>query len=232
MQHRYSNYVVDVELMYPTLGINLKLKETTYEAAVETLSDIADSYRDHKEFISFLSESAGPLIVEAALEKDRFGFSGRSDGKGNSFHASIYSKRIKGEAQTCGRRKYEGIHEQAENIDTWDLIGEDRVCSFCGSLHPEDFKKICELVIETKGEKAEVEGSTKGYKFYAKRTGVKNAGMGGIKFYTHHVMGRDNDTFINELTLKLRTAQHISNERFKRRMKERFEDTGDKATRY
>ena len=61
-----------------------------------------------------------------------------------------------------------------------------RTCSYCGSLHADDFVEIMEQYA------AGVEGyrfstTTKGYKAYGNRPGVANASQGGIKFYADHL---------------------------------------------
>jgi len=62
----------------------------------------------------------------------------------------------------------------------------DRTCSYCGSLHPDDFAAILEGY--SKGEPGFRFGTTdKAYKRYGNRPGVQNAGHGGIKFYTWHL---------------------------------------------
>jgi hypothetical protein len=61
-----------------------------------------------------------------------------------------------------------------------------RTCSFCGSLHEDDFIDILEHYVAG-DEGYHFDPSTKGYKRYAHRPGVSNAGQGGIKFYGWHV---------------------------------------------
>jgi len=69
----------------------------------------------------------------------------------------------------------------------WDTERDGtRTCSYCGSLHPEDMTDIMYRFAQGEpGYKFEPTG--KGYKFYANRPGVRNAGDGGIKFYTNHI---------------------------------------------
>lgn len=72
----------------------------------------------------------------------------------------------------------EGSHWRAEADGT-------RTCSYCGSLHPEDWVDIMEHYAA--GDPGYHFGTTdKSYKVYANRPGTRNAGMGGIKFYGHH----------------------------------------------
>ena len=74
---------------------------------------------------------------------------------------------LKKERQTCGRRMFDlGPWEREEGLDDWKgkggIIGQHavgRCCSFCGSLHPEDFmEKVREGWI--------VGGTDKNYKWY------------------------------------------------------------------
>jgi hypothetical protein len=61
----------------------------------------------------------------------------------------------------------------------------DRTCSYCGSLHPDDFLDIMRrYAAREAGYRFSL--TTKSYKAYASRPGVQNASEGGIKFYGHH----------------------------------------------
>lgn len=63
----------------------------------------------------------------------------------------------------------------------------DRCCSYCGSLHPDDFLDIMQRYAA--GEEGyHFDLTTKSYKVYARRPGVQNASQGGIKFYGHHAV--------------------------------------------
>jgi hypothetical protein len=109
-----------------------------------------------------------------------FGFMGYS---GRDYTVNISARRERtgtGEMQTCAARKgtqYEGT----ENADEWQLVGDDQVCSFCGSLKP---SRLIELIRE-KGLGI-VDGSIKAYKWYVLRPEVPNAAFGGIKYYLWH----------------------------------------------
>lgn len=71
--------------------------------------------------------------------------------------------------------------------DHWQIAPNgDRTCSFCGSLHEEDFVAIMEDYAEGL-EGYHFEPTSKGYKVYAHRPRVGNASDGGIKFYGWHV---------------------------------------------
>lgn len=87
--------------------------------------------------------------------------------------------------QTCPRRMSEvGPWEYKEGLDTWEQVGNDRVCSFCGSLHPEDFEAVLKRVIED--ETCSILQSDKSYKVYVNRPEVPNASAGAIKYYKQH----------------------------------------------
>lgn len=102
------------------------------------------------------------------------------------------------ESMTCGRRGEisdpNGVFKILEGPDHWDKFKSNgnRVCSYCGSLHPEDFLRLVKESA-TAPEDAlfrsvvEVEPSDKSYKIYVHQPGVRNAHEGGIKFYTHHL---------------------------------------------
>lgn len=109
-----------------------------------------------------------------------------------SIRISAYRKTIKtGEMHTCPRRMSDyGPWQREENLDEWNIIGDDRCCSFCGSLHPD---RVIELV-EQHGF-AIINGSDKCYKWYIHQPNVPNAGFGGIKYYRHH----DTEEFIKKL---------------------------------
>lgn len=147
---------------------------------------------------------------------ERFGYSSSSKGgeDGYTFHLNTYIPTEKGtEFHTCprGAESFGPLADRAKE-STWDKVGEDRVCSYCGSLHPEDFEKIVDLCIESKGEKAEVEWSTKGYKIYARRKDTVNAGQGGIKFYTQHVFAMEQPAqaeYIKRTEPKIQQAHKI-----------------------
>lgn len=91
----------------------------------------------------------------------------------------------------CPRRAENTVtSSQFPEEDTWRKVGRDRCCSYCGSLHPDDFFAICREASKPDGA-AEVEGTDKGYKLYARWSDTGNASKGGIKFYTHHFRDED-----------------------------------------
>lgn len=106
-------------------------------------------------------------------------------GGSNVINTSAYRKRIKGEEiHVCPRRE-ESLFTPS-NMDSWDKIGEDRVCSYCGSLHPEDLNEL----VKEQGIKV-LELSDKSYKLYINRPNIHNATQGAIKFYKQHWINED-----------------------------------------
>jgi len=104
------------------------------------------------------------------------------------------------EPMTCGRRRENGmdvagpLFGSGTGLDRWEKFKSngDRVCSYCGSLHWEDFKLMVKASAEAPEDAAldecvQIEPSDKSYKIYAMWPGVKNAHEGGIKFYTPHI---------------------------------------------
>jgi hypothetical protein len=92
------------------------------------------------------------------------------------------------EAQTCPRRVTEiGPWKQDPNLDHWQKVGNDRVCSFCGSLHPDEFETFLHQYLADKTGEIHLETTDKPYKVYARRPGIANAGEGAIKFFKWHV---------------------------------------------
>ena len=143
------------------------------------------------------------------------------------------------EPMTCGRRVEDGMDREdspfrhvkpGKGLDFWQKFktNGDRVCSYCGSLHPEDFFAFVKQSGEAgpdapRNAQPEIEPSTKGYKIYVHRQGVRNAHEGGIKFYTHHLPHDENgkikvDPALNE-AFKLAVA--ASNARFRRMLQQR-----------
>ena len=109
------------------------------------------------------------------------------------------------EKMTCGRRVENGMHvgdipfrDIGPGPDHWDRFKSngDRVCSYCGSLHPDDFMRLVKASAEAAEDATEcvnIEPSDRGYKIYVRQPGVQNALDGGIKFYTQHLNGKPTD---------------------------------------
>ncbi len=96
------------------------------------------------------------------------------------------------ERQTCPSRLNDfGPWERIEKIDFWrSMTNGDKVCSFCGSMHPDS---VLEAVRQYGSQS--IEKSTKSYKWYINRPGIDNVYGGGIKYYRAH----DTQEFVEEL---------------------------------
>lgn len=118
------------------------------------------------------------------------------------------------EKQTCPRRLGEGgPWDRGENLDYWERIGGDRVCSFCGSIHPADFERFLDRVIEDPDVNVRLEQSDKQYKVYLHRPGVSNAGQGAIKYYKQHTRQLD-DKSVARLQSKYARAFDVSRDKW------------------
>lgn len=105
------------------------------------------------------------------------------------------------EPMTCGRRAENGMDRpdspfknSGRDLDRWLRFKSNgnRVCSNCGSLHPDDmFALVQQCVLAPMdavwNSVVEIEQSAKPYKIYVWQPGVRNAHEGGIKFYTQHL---------------------------------------------
>lgn len=136
------------------------------------------------------------------------------------------------EKQTCPRRMGEwGPWKKERNLDYWRKVGPDRTCSFCGSMHPQDFMAFLQRVID-EGDDVRLERSDKRYKIYLHRPGISNAFDGAIKFYTQHLTQLDAATMSRFENL-FGTAHALSLEKWRRyhevqreRIKARLKETG------
>ncbi|KRS17544.1 hypothetical protein [Roseovarius indicus] len=91
--------------------------------------------------------------------------------------------------------------------DTWIRCPNgDRVCSFCGSLHPEDFERLAKEAAD-KDSSTFIDPTTKQYKWYVRRDEVPNASAGGIKFYSWHA---PTDEVRNRINAVLPEAVRVS----------------------
>lgn len=87
------------------------------------------------------------------------------------------------ERQTCPQRNsgIQTMFEKGENLDWWKVMPNgERVCSYCGSIHPMDLLKLL------KEGKATITRSDKQYKWYINRPEIDNALKGAIKYYRDH----------------------------------------------
>ncbi len=187
MEHR-KDAQYDVEIKSPA-GIHVSLKATDYDTAYSAVKSLQDSTKDDK-----LRE-----MLESSVRS--FGFSGVSHGEYRVHISASLPRTDTGEKQTCGRRMTEvGPWDRKEDLDTWEMRGKDKCCSFCGSLHPD---RVLELVRE---HGISIIGTTtKGYKWYVHQPNVPNASFGGIKYYRQH----DTQEFLDELN-KLIDAEKVA----------------------
>ena len=86
----------------------------------------------------------------------------------------------------CGYRKVQGsaiadsvFKQDGPNLDTW--LG-DRSCSYCGSMHPDDFMRYC-------GEGKRLGSTDKDYKVYV-------SDDERIKFYFYHLNEQQMQRFV------------------------------------
>lgn len=168
----------DVEITSPA-GTLVSLEQADYDTAVSAFNAILTSTKDDK-------------LREMLQSCERsFGFGGQSHG---DYRARVYASLPTvdtGEKQTCGRRRYDiGPQDRTEGLDTWVMRGNDKCCSYCGSLHPD---RVLELAREH--GTSIIETTDKGYKWYVKQPNVPNAMFGGIKYYRQH----DTQEFLDEL---------------------------------
>lgn len=135
------------------------------------------------------------------------------------------------EPMTCGRRfdyyapGMPAPHNREEGQDRWQRFKSNgnRVCSYCGSLHPEDMFALVRDCANAPtdaayGSVVEIEPSTKNYKVYVHQPGVRNAMEGGIEFYMQHVpRGEDGKIAVTaEQSAEYSRAVRASKVRFER----------------
>lgn len=159
------------DIKIKTEKVNIDIKKLSKQTAFDLANGILKDNPEDK----FIQEHL-PSVIK------HFGFAGISC-NGNQISVSGYMPRIETEeVQTCQRRMQDfGPWERKENIDGWIMVGDDKCCSFCGSMHP---NRVIEL-IKLYGIEI-IECSTKSYKWYVKQKNVPNASYGGIKYYRFH----------------------------------------------
>lgn len=165
-----------------TKGIDIDKKSLSYKEAYMLVESTVKANPDFEKLQEYWEKY-----------RDQFGFVGFS-GPGYNITINAYRDHVelKDEKQTCPRRG-ENFHPVEENLDYWEMRGDDKCCSYCGSIHPD---RVIELVKEL--GPGIIEGTTKSYKRYLSRPNVPNAAFGGIKFYTMHFSKEQIDQF-NEL---------------------------------
>lgn len=157
----------------------VKIKTQEIDISIDDISPstaeniIADLIKNHPED-KWFQEKIGGCIG------DSFGFTGTSQG-GNNISISTYLKReITKEEVKCPRNP--GFGPLTKGPHYWNKVGDDRVCGYCGSLHPEDLLKL----VKERGPQI-IQRTDKDYKIYVNRPEVPNASFGAIKFYTPHL---------------------------------------------
>lgn len=148
------------------------------------------------------------------------------------------------EPMSCGRRQEipdsHKVFKILDGTDHWDKFKTNghRVCSFCGSLHPDDFFTMVKTSAEAPEnapyrEVIEIEVSDKLYKIYVHDPAVRNAHEGGIKFYTHHLPRKGNGELDvpPERTAEFVEAQRRSNVRFMAMMNNAGWSSGQKESK-
>lgn len=185
------------ELRIKSDKIDIKLENLPYLEGYKYVKDLVESHPDDE------------FLQECWRDGDKrvFGFMGRGHGD-KDWSIDVRMPEIKGtekfvcpegQSATMGWQK-----EHAENA-TWDKRGDDRCCSYCGSIHPEDLMNL----VKQYGLGI-IGGTTKSYKWYVginaqvRRPNIPNAGFGGIKFYKWHMTDELRD-FINEEIKKIET---------------------------
>jgi len=102
--------------------------------------------------------------------------------------------------------------------DWWRRTGGDRTCSYCGSMHPDDFEKFLRRVIWDMDRTVRISLADGGSKVYLSRPGVVNAACGAVKFYGYHApRGCDGKVSEDHFNL-LKDALRVSNEKFEAAM--------------
>jgi hypothetical protein len=131
------------------------------------------------------------------------------------------------EPMSCPRRGESFIGSSYPRPDYWEKFKSNgnRVCSYCGSLHPEDMFQLVKLAAEAPEDAdyrsvVEIEPSHKNYKVYVQQPGVRNAMEGGIKFYMQHLpYDADGKLMVSEQqNLEYSKAVRLSRKRFDRHL--------------
>lgn len=126
-------------------------------------------------------------------------------------------RRFINEKQSCPVN--DGRYFTPKGKDYWRKQGKDRVCSYCGSWHPEEFMEHVRKVIEVDGDGLSVELNDYRNKIYVTRPGVSNAGQGAIKFYLYHRLPQHrNDECLKLINEALRISWQRFQEKFKHNM--------------
>ena len=166
----------DVEIKTPD-ELLVNLKAVDYETALAAVNGVL-----HKPVAQEVIEQTDKQTFAQVIErcKESFGFCGIS-AYGYDVHISAYLPRTRtGEKFTCPRRMTDiGPWGPEQNEDEWELIGNDSVCSYCGSLSPASVLSILRY-------HPDAISPGKPGKWYLHRPDVPNSGFGGIKYYRYH----------------------------------------------
>jgi len=154
----------------------LSIKKVSKEVVDSIFNDYLAEYKDDKILVDMLTrvkESNGRMSMS---------------GNGYEISSSAYFQRVVG---VKNYRCPSNNGQFGETImDSWDTLGDDLVCSYCGSMHPSSVLKA----VKEHGKDI-IEATDKSYKIYVTRKGVNNASFGGIKYYRWH----DTEEFVKEI---------------------------------
>jgi hypothetical protein len=115
---------------------------------------------------------------------------------------------LRAEIATCPSRMHNpGPWAYTGSLDKWEIVGDDRVCTFCGSLHPDDFIELCKEAIDPDSDTRVSTGKVG--KWYIHRKSVQNASFGGIKFYAYHCEDKETEGRINSVLREAIKASEV-----------------------
>lgn len=114
---------------------------------------------------------------------------------------------------TCPYRMgklHDGNFDRIEHLDYWRKIGKDRVCSFCGSWHPDEFLPFIQDVVNSDCDMGSIDFADNSFKIYVNRSSIRSASEGAIKFKMHHLSDKDRQKYY----LLIRQAADMSWKKF------------------
>lgn len=152
------------------LAVEFIKQDMSYEDAKGIIGDFRSAYSENKDLIECLDTC-----------EESFGFSSVNMNGVKVCISAYMPEQLLEQYHTCPRRSEAPYNIAPHDLDQWKLINGEKICTYCGSLHPET---VIEMV-EKLGAGI-LEQSTKEYKWYVNRKNVPNASFGGIKFYTMH----------------------------------------------
>lgn len=100
--------------------------------------------------------------------------------------------------------------------DYWQVRGNDKCCSYCGSWHPDEFLEFLKEAADPSKPGCIDPATGKNYKVYIERPQVKNAMDGAIKFYKWHLPNEMSE----EIQALYREAVEVSFRKTMRRLDE------------